>query len=83
MVHPANFMKSEAQPKRPLRSQDGPAPRDKLLSVKQAAELLSCSEAAIRKWIQQGRLPALKVGRLTRLRLRDLEGVMTKGLLQT
>ena len=53
---------------------------DQLLTVKQAAQLLSCSEAAIRKWVYQRRLPAVKVGRLTRLRARDLEALVTKGL---
>ena len=46
---------------------------DKLLTVKQAAELLACSEAGIRKWIYQRKLPVVKVGRLTRVRATDLE----------
>jgi excisionase family DNA binding protein len=53
---------------------------DQLMTVKQAAEALSCSEAAIRKWIYQRRLPAVKVGRLTRLRASDLEALLAKGL---
>lgn len=53
---------------------------EKLLTVKQAAELLSCSEAAIRKWLYQRRLPVVKVGRLTRLRVGDLEALVTRGL---
>jgi excisionase family DNA binding protein len=53
---------------------------DRLLSVKEAAQLLSCSEAAIRKWVYQRRLPAVKVGRLTRLRARDLEALVVRGL---
>jgi len=53
---------------------------EKLLTVKQAAELLSCSEAAIRKWIYQRRLPVVKVGRLTRLRVGDLEALVARGL---
>jgi excisionase family DNA binding protein len=56
---------------------------DQLVTVKQAAEALSCSEAAIRKWIYQRRLPALKVGRLTRLRASDLETLLAKGLSRT
>ncbi len=55
---------------------------DQLLTVKEAARLLSCSEAAIRKWVYQRRLPVVKVGRLTRLRLRDLEALITNGLRQ-
>ena len=53
---------------------------DRLLSIKQAAELLSCSEGAIRKWVYQRRLPCVKVGRLTRLRPKDLEALVVKGL---
>lgn len=53
---------------------------DQLVSVKRAATLLECSEAAIRKWIYQGRLPVIKVGRLTRVRQRDLEAVVAGGL---
>ena len=53
---------------------------DQLLTVKEAARLLSCSEAAIRKWVYQRRLPVVKVGRLTRLRMRDLEALVACGL---
>ena len=53
---------------------------DPLISVKEAADLLSCSPAAIRKWIYQRRLRAVKVGRLTRLRLADLEQLVVEGL---
>jgi excisionase family DNA binding protein len=53
---------------------------DPLISVKEAAGLLSCSPAAIRKWIYQRRLRAVKVGRLTRLRLADLEQLVVEGL---
>lgn len=55
---------------------------DQLLTVKQAAELLACSEAAVRKWLYQRRLAVVKVGRLTRLRVRDLEALVTNGLRQ-
>ena len=53
---------------------------DRLLTVKEAAELLSCSEAAVRKWIYQQRLARVKVGRLTRLRQRDVEALVSNGL---
>ena len=45
---------------------------DQLLTVRDAARLLACSEAAIRKWIYQQRLPAVKVGRLVRIAEGDL-----------
>jgi excisionase family DNA binding protein len=46
---------------------------EQLVSVKEAATLMACSEAAIRKWMTQRLLPRVKVGRLTRLRVTDLE----------
>jgi excisionase family DNA binding protein len=52
---------------------------DRLLTVKEAAELLSCSEAAVRKWIYQRRLPRVKVGRLTRLRQSEVEAMVSAG----
>jgi len=53
---------------------------NQLLTVKQTAELLACTEAAIRKWIYQRRLPVVKVGRLTRLRLSDVEALIARNL---
>ena len=49
---------------------------EQLLTVNEAAGLLVCTPEAVRKWIYQRRLPAVKVGRLTRLRPRDLEGFL-------
>jgi excisionase family DNA binding protein len=46
---------------------------DQLLTVREAARLLACSEAAIRKWIYQQRLPDVKVGRLVRIAEGDLK----------
>ncbi len=51
-----------------------------LLSIKAAAERLGVTEAAIRKWLVQGRLSPIKLGRLTRLRARDLADVVQRGL---
>ncbi len=48
---------------------------EKLISVKETAKLLSCSEAAVRKWIFQRRLAFVKLGRLTRLRISDIEAM--------
>ena len=53
---------------------------DQLVTVKQAADLLSCSPAAIRKWLAQRRLPVIKVGRLTRLKQKDVEAITKDGL---
>jgi excisionase family DNA binding protein len=51
-----------------------------LITVEEAANRLACSPAAIRKWLYQRRLRAVKVGRLTRLRLEDIERVASEGL---
>lgn len=50
-----------------------------LLSAKETARLLSCSEAAVRKWVARRRLPTLKVGRLVRFRLADVEAFLARG----
>ncbi len=52
---------------------------EKLLSVKETAEWLGCSEAAVRKWLYQRRLRSVKVGRLTRIRPADIEELIAKG----
>src|SRR5262249_37257422 len=51
-----------------------------LLTIDEAAALLRCTKAAIRKWIYQRRFSPVKVGRLTRLRLEDIEAVAPHGL---
>jgi excisionase family DNA binding protein len=53
---------------------------DGLVTLDQAASLLACTKAAVRKWISQGRLAPVKVGRLTRLRARDVARVVEHGL---
>lgn len=54
-----------------------------LLGVKQAAKALACSEAMLRKWIHEGKLPTVKIGRLTRIRQSDLEAWLRFGLQPT
>jgi excisionase family DNA binding protein len=53
---------------------------EQLLTVKEAAQRLACTEAAIRKWLYLRRLPAVKIGRLVRLREADLEAAIAKGV---
>jgi excisionase family DNA binding protein len=43
------------------------------VSVKDAAAMLACSEKVVRADIARGRLPALRIGRLVRIRTADLE----------
>jgi len=53
---------------------------DQLVTVKDAATRLACSEIALRKWLSEGTLPFVKVGRLTRIRQSDLDACMRLGL---
>ncbi len=53
---------------------------DGLVNIRQAAKWLACSEALLRKWLHQGKLPHVKVGRLTRIRQSDLEAWLRVGL---
>lgn len=52
---------------------------DGLISIREAAKLLACSEALLRKWIHLRRLPHVKVGRLTRIRQSDLDAWVRLG----
>jgi excisionase family DNA binding protein len=53
---------------------------DGLVSVREAARLLACSEALLRKRLYQRALPCVKIGRLTRIRKADLEAWLRLGL---
>jgi len=53
---------------------------EELLSMKEAAKCLACTEAMLRKWAYLRRLPTVKVGRLTRIRRSDLEAWLRVGL---
>lgn len=53
---------------------------DGLFSIKDAAQYLSCSEAMLREWIHRRKLPVVKIGRLTRIRLDDLQAWVRLGL---
>lgn len=52
----------------------------KLISVKEAADRLSCSEDLLWKWFKTGALRRIKVGRLTRINEQDLDAVVRVGL---
>ncbi len=51
-----------------------------LLSVAQVAERLSVTEAAVRKWLVERRLPLVKVGRLSRIPSYALAVIAEHGL---
>lgn len=53
---------------------------DGLLTTQDVARLLGCSPAAVRRWRAQGRLRAVKLGRLVRYRGEDVQRVASRGL---
>ena len=55
-----------------------------LLTDKEAAEAMSCSVAALRRWRREGRGPAFfRIGRLVRYSTADLENFVRAGRVET
>lgn len=49
------------------------------LTVSDVASLLQLNQQTVRNWIEQGRLPALRVGRRIRIRRADLDALINGG----
>ena len=49
---------------------------EKLLTPEQVAERLQVTERTVYGWLRRGKLPALKLGRLWRIRPEDLEAFL-------
>ena len=56
---------------------------EEFLTVAEVAELLKLNQQTVRNWIDQGSLPALKVGRRVRIRRSDLERVLEDGAMRS
>src|SRR5436305_2365126 len=52
---------------------------DSFLTVAEVAELLKLNQQTVRNWIDQGSLPALRVGRRVRIRSADLNRLLEEG----
>ena len=52
---------------------------ESFLTVAEVAAMLKLNQQTVRNWIDQGSLPALKVGRRVRIRRSDLERVLEQG----
>jgi excisionase family DNA binding protein len=52
---------------------------DSFLTVAEVAEMLKLNQQTVRNWIDQGSLPALRVGRRVRIRRSDLERLLEEG----
>ena len=49
------------------------------LTVAEVAELLKLNPQTVRNWIDQGSLPAVRVGRRVRIQRSDFEQVLAQG----
>jgi excisionase family DNA binding protein len=49
---------------------------ESFLTVAEVAELLKLNQQTVRNWIEQGSLPALRVGRRVRIRRSDLDRLL-------
>ena len=54
--------------------------QDMLLNVKQVAEYLQLKESTIYSWAQDGKIPAIKIGRTWRFRRTDLDDWLERHL---
>jgi excisionase family DNA binding protein len=52
---------------------------DSFLTVAEVAETLKLNQQTVRNWIDQGSLPALRVGRRVRIRRSDFERLLEAG----
>ena len=49
---------------------------DELLTVSEVAERLRISSMTIYRWIEEGRLPAMQIGKQYRVRVADLDEIL-------
>jgi excisionase family DNA binding protein len=49
------------------------------LTVAEVAEILKLNQQTVRNWIDQGSLPALRVGRRVRIKRSDFERILAEG----
>jgi excisionase family DNA binding protein len=53
-------------------------PEESFLTVAEVAEMLKLNQQTVRNWIDQGSLPALRVGRRVRIKRSDFERVLAE-----
>lgn len=54
-------------------------PEESFLTVAEVAELLKLNQQTVRNWIDQGSLPAVRVGRRVRIKRSDLQRILDTG----
>ena len=60
-----------------------PEPEESFLTVAEVAGMLKLNQQTVRNWIDQGSLPALRVGRRVRIRRSDLNRLLEQGSTRT
>jgi excisionase family DNA binding protein len=53
-------------------------PEESFLTVAEVAEMLKLNQQTVRNWIDQGSLPALRVGRRVRIKRSDFDRVLAQ-----
>ncbi len=54
-------------------------PEEEFLTVAEVAEVLKLNQQTVRNWIDQGSLPAVRVGRRVRIKRSDFERILDQG----
>lgn len=52
---------------------------DSFLTVAEVAALLKLNQQTVRNWIEQGSLPAVRIGRRVRIKRSDLDRILESG----
>jgi excisionase family DNA binding protein len=52
---------------------------ESFLTVAEVAQVLKLNQQTVRNWIDQGKLPAIRVGRRVRIKRSDFERVLEQG----
>ncbi len=58
---------------------DNTASQESFLTVAEVAETLKLNQQTVRNWIDQGSLPAVRVGRRVRIRRSDFDRLLEEG----
>ena len=53
-----------------------PEPADSFMTVAEVAEILKLNQQTVRNWIDQGSLPAVRMGRRVRIKRSDFDRVL-------
>lgn len=69
-------LSSSPFPKRDIMPSPSPLFMEEWLTVAEVAETLKVTPRAVRSWIKEGRLKAVKIGRIIRIKKEDLDTLL-------